>query len=71
VAPVLGDNSIEQDPDFVNAAGGDFRPRNPLLLRGGEPDVAGTVTQMGAKMKRYEFAQRGRMANIGRLGIIK
>ena len=71
VAPVLGDNSIEQDPEFVNAAGGDFRPRNPLLLRGGEPDVAGTVTQMGAKMKRYEFAQRGRMANIGRLGIIK
>ena len=71
VAPVLGDNSIEVDPEFVDAAGGDFRPRNPQVLRGGEPDVTGTVTQMGAKIQRYEFAQRGRMVNFGRLEIIR
>jgi hypothetical protein len=69
--PTLGPNSIEAEPNFVNAAGGDFRPRNPQVLRGGEPDVAGTVTQMGAKIQRYEFAQRGRMVNFARLGIIR
>ena len=69
--PTLGPNSIEAEPDFVDAAGGDFRPRNPQVLRGGEPDVAGNQTQMGAKMQRYEFAQRGRMANFARLGIIR
>ncbi len=69
--PTLGINSIETEPDFVNAAGDDFHPRNPLVLRGGEPDVAGTATQMGAKMQRYEFAQRGRMVNFARLGIIR
>jgi len=71
VAPVLGDNSIEVDPDFVNAAGGDFRPRNQLVLRGGQKDVAGNSTQMGAKMQRYEFGQRARMVNLARLGIMR
>jgi len=71
VVPVLGDNSIEADPDFAGAAGGDFRPRNPLILRGGQKDVAGNPTQMGAVLQRYQFTQRARTANIGRLGIIK
>ena len=69
VAPVLGGNSVEADPEFDDAGSGDFRPRNPLVLRGGEPDVVGNPTQMGAKMRRYEFAQRARMANFARLGI--
>lgn len=69
--PVLGDHSIEAAPEFVDAANGDFRARNKLVLRGGEPDVTGRVTQMGAILQRYQFAQRGRMANFARLGIIK
>jgi hypothetical protein len=70
-APVLGGHSIEVDPEFVNPGGGDFRPRNPLVLRGGQPDVAGNPTQMGMIIQRYQFAQRARMVNLGRIGIIK
>jgi hypothetical protein len=69
--PALGPNSIETDPDFVDAAGDDFRPRNPQVLRGGEPDVMGTVAQMGVILQRYQFAQRARTANMARLGIIR
>jgi len=71
VAPVLGDNSIEQDPKFADAGGGDFRPRNPLLLRGGQKDVAGNPSQMGVIWQRYQFGQRGRTVNLARLGIIR
>ena len=69
--PTLGINSIETDPDFVDAAGDDFRPRNPQVLRGGEPDVVGTVAQMGVILQRYQFAQRAQTANMARLGIIR
>jgi len=70
-APVLGDHSIETDPKFVNPASGDFRPRNKSVLRGGQPDTVGNATQMGMVLQRYQFAQRGRMANFARLGIIR
>ena len=69
--PVLGDHSIEADPEFVDAGNGDFRARNKLVLRGGEPDVTGRVTQMGAILQRYQFAQRGRLANLARLRTIR
>jgi len=71
VAPVLGGNSIEADPEFADAGSGDFRPRNPLVLRGGREDVAGNPIQMGAILQRYQFGQRGRMVNFARLGIIR
>jgi hypothetical protein len=71
IAPVLGDHSIEADPEFVDAGNGDFRARNKLVLRGGEPDVTGRVTEMGAILQTYKFSQRGRMANFARLGIIR
>ncbi len=69
--PVLGDHSIEAAPEFVDAANGDFRARNKLVLRGGEPDMAGNPTQMGAILQRYQFAQRGRLANLARLRTIR
>ena len=69
--PVLGDHSIEVDPDFVDAANGDFRPRNRSVLRGGEPDTVGDPIQMGVILQKYQFAQRGRLVNFGRLGIIR
>jgi hypothetical protein len=71
VAPVLGDNSVEVDPDFADAAGGDFRPRNPSVLRGGQKDVVGNPTQTGAILQGYQFTKRARTANLGRLGIIR
>lgn len=70
-APVLGDNSVEADPEFVGVGSGDFRPRNPLVLRGGQEDVAGNLGQMGAILQRYQFGQRGRTVNLARLGIIR
>jgi len=70
-APVLGGHSIEADPKFVNPASGDFRPRNKSVLRGGQPDTVGNATQMGAILQRYQFAQRGRMANLARLRTIR
>jgi hypothetical protein len=69
--PTLGPNSIETDPEFVDVGGSDFRPRNPPVLRGGEPDAIGNATQMGAILQRYQFRQRGRMVNLARLGIIR
>jgi hypothetical protein len=69
--PTLGLHSVEIDPDFTDAAGDDFRPRNPLVLRGGEPDVVGTVKQMGVILQKYQFSQRARTANMARLGIIQ
>ena len=69
--PVMGAHSVEADPDFVDAANGDFRVRNPIVLRGGKPDAEGNATQMGAIGQEYQFAARARMVNPGRAGIIK
>jgi len=64
-------DSIEQDPQFVDAASGDFRPRNPAVLRGGKPDINGNPTQMGAILQKYQFGDRERIANMARLRIIR
>lgn len=69
--PVAGPHSIEVDPDFVDAANGDFRVRNPAVLRGGMPDTEGNVTQMGAVLQEYQFAKRARVMNAGRAGIVR
>ncbi|MFH1615023.1 MAG: hypothetical protein ABIG61_08070 [Planctomycetota bacterium] len=66
-----GGNLADTDPQFVNAGAGDFRPRNPLVLRGGEPDIEGNPTQMGAVLQKYQFKSRGRTANRGRMAIIR
>lgn len=64
-------DSIEQDPQFVDVASGDFRPRNPAVLRGGKPDINGNPTQMGAILQKYQFGDRERIANMARLRIIR
>jgi len=65
------EHAIEEDPDFIDAANGNFRPRNPNVLRGGKPDVVDNVTQMGAIMQKYQFARRAKAANLGRLQIVR
>mgnify|MGYP001068512362 CR=1 FL=1 len=64
-------NVIEVNQEFVDADNGDFRPRNPNVLRGGRRDIAGNVTQMGAVLQKYQFDRRARAANPGRLQIIR
>ncbi|GAF84807.1 unnamed protein product, partial [marine sediment metagenome] len=67
----LPEHSIEQDPQFVDVANGDYRPRNPNVLRGGKPDIADNSPQMGAVLQEYQFARRAKAANLGRLQIIR
>jgi len=69
--PVLGVHSVEVDPEFVDAGSGDFRPRNRLVLRGGEQDVADNPAQMGVILQRYQFPQRARMVNFARIGMMR
>ncbi|KPL25036.1 MAG: hypothetical protein AMJ75_02120 [Phycisphaerae bacterium SM1_79] len=64
-------DSIEQDPQFVDAANGDFRPRNPAVLRGGKPDISGNPTQMGVILQKYQFGDRERITNMARLRIVR
>lgn len=67
----IPEHAIEEDPDFIDAANGNFRPRNPNVLRGGKPDIVDNVTQMGAIMQKYQFARRAKAANLGRLQIVR
>jgi hypothetical protein len=69
--PAMGKHCLEVDPKFVDAANGRFRPLNPLVLRGGRPGLEDNAAAMGAILYEYQFAARGRMANLGRLGIMK
>lgn len=69
--PYSGENGLNVNPQFVNAAGSDFRPRNPLVLRGGVPDFAGNPAQIGAVLQKYQFVKRGQAANPGRISIFK
>ena len=69
--PVMGVHSVQADPDFVDAANGDFRARNPLLLRGGRPGPDGRAAVIGVMGQEYQFAKRARVMNAGRAGIIR
>lgn len=59
------------NPQFVDAAGEDFRPRNPAILRGGIPDISGNPTQIGAVLGKYQFISKAKIANLGRLSIFR
>jgi hypothetical protein len=65
------ENAIEENPQFVDAANGDFRPRNPNVLRGGKPDIADNATEMGAVLQEHQFDRRAKVVNFGRLQIIR
>ncbi len=65
------EHAIEEDPDFMDAANGNFRPRNPNVLRGGKPDIADNATEVGAVIQKYQFARRAKAANLGRLQIVR
>jgi hypothetical protein len=59
------------DAQFSDATNGDFRPRNPLVLRGGMPDFAGNPGQIGAVQGKYQFISKAKGTNFGRLAIIR
>ncbi|MBU1259994.1 MAG: hypothetical protein KKE31_01490 [Planctomycetes bacterium] len=69
--PYSGENGLNVNPQFANAAGNDFRPTNPAVLRGGRPDFAGNPSQIGAILQKYQFIKRWQAANPGRLSIFK
>ncbi|MHC4459928.1 MAG: right-handed parallel beta-helix repeat-containing protein [Planctomycetota bacterium] len=64
-------DSIEQDPQFVDGANGDFRPRNPAVLRGGKSDISGNSAEMGAILQKYQFGDRERITNMARFRIVR
>lgn len=64
-------HGVSSDPQFVDAANGDFRVRNPAVLRGGKVDINGNPTQMGPIKQKYQFSKRARAANLGRLAILR
>ena len=68
--PAKGQNSIEVDPLFVDAANYDFRPLNPNVITGGKP-ASGVATYMGAVAPKYYFKTNSRAANVGGLSIIR
>ncbi|MFA5291643.1 MAG: hypothetical protein WC496_01265 [Phycisphaerae bacterium] len=69
--PYNGENCLNVNPQFVNIAGNDFRPTNPLLLRGGMPDFVGNPGRIGAVLQKYQFISKARAANMGRLSIFR
>lgn len=69
---IKGANSTKDvDPQFVDAANGDFRSLEPAVLCGGRSDVAGSPGQIGAIIQKYKFAQRARAVNLSRLAIFR
>lgn len=72
VHTLTGPHSLNgTDPQFADAANGNFRPRNPLVLRGGMPDTTGNPTQIGAIQSKYRFVSKARAVNLGRGSIFK
>ncbi len=65
------ENTIEENPQFVDAANGNFRPRNSNVLRGGRRDIAGNAAEMGAVLQKYRFDRRAKAVNFGRLQVIR
>ena len=69
--PYSGENGLNVNPQFVNAASSDFRPKNSLVLQGGMPDFSGNPGQIGAVLQKYQFVKRWQAANPGRVSIFK
>ncbi len=56
-------NCLDINPELDS----DQRPRNPQILRGGSDGRS----QLGAIRQKYQFPQKGRIVNHGRVGILK
>ncbi|MDD5011103.1 MAG: hypothetical protein PHQ00_03160 [Phycisphaerae bacterium] len=69
--PYDGENGLNVNPQFTDVAVNDFRPTNPLVLRGGIPDFADEPAQIGAVIQKYQFISKARAGNLGRLAIIR
>jgi len=69
--PYGGENSLNVNPHFADAAGNDFRPTNPQVLRGGMPDFADNPSRIGAILEKYQFVSKAKTANMGRLSIFR
>ncbi len=70
-APGVTKNNLEVDPDCVDVANDDFRPRNPMVLHGGFSGLSGKPAQIGAIVQGYQFTGSGRMVKMARLGITR
>ncbi len=66
-AGVIGPNSIEVDPMLTS----DYRPRNPLVLRGGNADIYGNAGQIGAVLSEHKFVSNAVASNQGRMRIFR
>jgi len=55
------------DPELT----ADLRPVKASVLRGGVPDINGNPDQIGAIRQKYQFANRGRIVNRGKLWVIR
>ena len=60
-------SSFKADPDLD----GNYRARNPQVLRGGPAMLSNGRSQLGAIKQKYQFPQKGRTVNHGRLGILR
>jgi hypothetical protein len=69
--PYDGENAINANPMLVDPDNMDFRPTNPAVLRGGRGGIDNNPAQIGAIFQKYQFANRSRAANPGRISIFK
>lgn len=69
--PLPGFNSLEVDPQLIDAAGGNFTPQNKTVLLGGMIGPGGARGHIGGVGQEWQFVARSRAGNAGRLGIYK
>ncbi|PKL43529.1 MAG: hypothetical protein CVV39_08545 [Planctomycetes bacterium HGW-Planctomycetes-1] len=69
--PYDGQNGMNVNPMLIDPDNMDFRPRNPVVLRGGKGDFTGEPSQIGAVLQKYQFISKARAVNLGRLAIIR
>jgi len=66
-----GENGLNINPQFADAANGDYRILNPAALRGGIPDFLGDNSQIGAVLQKYQFSNCAQTFNPARMSIFK
>ena len=66
-----GENTLQVDPQLTDAAGGNFTPKNKNVLLGGSLDPGEVKGHMGCIGQEWNFGDRSRAGNVGRLGIFR